>query len=304
MLKRNGYCDYMGSENNDLKAFAAEALVKSKDEIPTDKDIISKLRDKVIIVKESKGIEVVYKDSRPMIKVPLYLIGKFIGHKVLGMFPNDCATTEELSKSLGLSPRALSRPLGDMLGGILENTKDGYRVRSFKILEFLDSLENNQAIVSGSKVPRTKISHAKKDTVTPIEQEIKLKPNGVSEFAKHLGIPEENLRKVMFFRENDVRVIDTKFISTTETKELQLDLSLAYLTALKYAFGVDRCHASFLRTKLTLQGVASLTNLTTNLHKYPQYIIHEAGKKGSTENFFLITQPGENRIKDMIQKAK
>lgn len=289
----------MDSSEKDLKSFAAEALVKSKDELPTEKDIIEKLKNKVIIVKEDNRIEVVYADPRPMIKVPLYLIGKFIGHKILGMFPNDCATTEELSKNLDMAPRALSRPLGEMLG-IIESTPQGYRVRSFKILEFLESLEKTDQKVSVRK-PKSKSIRSEMNPAAPAAT-ISLKSKGVQELAEYLDVPEEGLRKLMFFRENDMKVIDMKFIKSTEIKERQLDLSLAYLIALKYAFGLNKCSASFLRNKLMLLGIPSLSNLTFNLHKYPEYIIHDAGKKGSTDNYFLITQPGEDRIKDMIKK--
>ena len=105
----------------------------------------------------------------------------------------------------------------------------------------------------------------------------------------------------MFVRENDVKLIDSKFIKSIATKEVQLDTSLALLLIYKYVFKLDKFPSALLRKKLQLLGIKSLVNLTTNLHKYPEFIIHDAGKIGSMDNYFLITQPGENRIKSQIK---
>jgi hypothetical protein len=198
--------------------------------------------------------------------------------------------------------QAFSRPIGILLGDILEKTDKGYKVRAFKILAFLNSLDGNKIEKPKAVQRRQKKTAAPSTKTTSEETQLSLKDSGIKSLSEFLKIDEHELRKIMFFRENDVRMIDTKFVSSTDTKERQLDFSLAHLLALKYAFDLEKCPASFLRNKLKMLVIESLTNLTTNLHKYPKYIIHDAGKKGSTDNYFLITHPGEEKIKEIILK--
>lgn len=284
----------------DLKEFAFNSLVRSKDEVSQDKEIIEKLKDKVVIIKENNQIEITYRDDGPQLRIPLYLIGKFIGHKVLGMFDDSSASVEEISQRLNMPPQALSRPLGILLRDILEKTEKGYKVRAFKILDFLESLENKNTMVKTDSPKKTRKVSSVTAKVLKEGMSLNIKSDGIAPLADFLGILEEDVRKLFFFRENDLRIIDPKFINAVDTKERHLDYSLAYLVALKHSFDLDKCHSSFLRNKLQLSGVQSLTNLTTNLHKYPEYVIHDAGKKGSTDNYLLITTPGESRIKEKI----
>lgn len=293
-------------EPGSLKSYAEDLFLKSKDEVSNDKEILEKLKDKIVIIKETKSVEIVFKNSSPQVKVPLYLIGKFVGHKILKMIDEISADTTELSTNLHIAPKGLSRPIGILLNEkLIEKTSKGFQIRAFKIIDFLDSL-NEEETTKVTTLRREKISKSteKSKNTKPSQDDIEqsLKSKGLNELCRFLNISEEKLRKILFIRENDVKLIDSKFIKSTSTKEVQLDTSLALLLIYKYVFDLDKCPSILLRKKLQLLGIKSLVNLTTNLHKYPEYIIHDAGKIGSTDNYFLITQPGENRIKEQLKK--
>ena len=132
-------------EKQNLKELAETSLLKSRDEVSDDREIIEALKEKVIILKETPKVEVKYSDMRPLVRIPLYLSGKFIGHKILGLFDTPDATLNELSENLNLPTKALSRPLGILSGDLIDKTDKGYKIRAFKILEFLKGLENPSA---------------------------------------------------------------------------------------------------------------------------------------------------------------
>lgn len=288
-----------------LKSYAEDLFLRSKDEVSNDKEILEKLKGKIVIIKESKSVEVIFKNSSPQVKIPLYLIGKLVGHKILKIVDEISADVNELSTHLHLPTKALSRPLGMLLNErIIERTNKGFQIRAFKIISFLESLSEHstESAVTPRKRKVARPGESPKNS-KPLMEEVEksLKSRGLDDISEFLGIAADRLRKILFVRENDVNLIDLKFIKSNDTKEVQLDTSLALLLMYKYVFGLDKCPSILLRKKLQLLGVKSLVNLTTNLHKYPEYIIHDAGKIGSIDNYFLITQPGENRIKEHIK---
>ncbi|MBU0470535.1 MAG: hypothetical protein KKA62_01165 [Nanoarchaeota archaeon] len=289
-----------------LKSYAEDLFLRSKDEVSNDREIMEKLKDKMVIIKETSSVELIFKHDSAQITVPLYLIGKLIGHKILGIIDKISADTTELSNNLHIPPKALSRPLGMLLNeGLIEKAGDGFQIRAYKILDFLDSLgEEKTPTKFRPKIRRQSKSTTKKQKTNVVKNNPgeHLKSKGLEELCGFIGLLEEKLRKILFVRENDVTLIDTKFIDSKSTKEIQLDTSLALLLLYKYVFDLDKCPSMLLRKKLQLMGIKSLVNLTTNLHKFPEYVIHDAGKVGSTDNYFLITQPGENRIKAKIKK--
>jgi len=293
-------------EPDNLKSYAEDLFLRSKDEVSNDKEILEKLKDKIVIIKETKSVEVIFNNNSPQVKIPLYLIGKLVGHKILNMMDEISADTPELSTNLHIPPKGLSRPLGILLNEkLIEKTSKGFQIRAFKIIDFLNSL-NEECTTKANTLKRRKspksTGNSKSAKQTKEDIELSLKSNGLNELCQLLDISEEKLRKILFVRENDVKLIDLRFIKSSSTKEVQLDTSLALLLMYKYVFSLDKCPAILLRKKLQLLGVKSLVNLTTHLHKYPEYIIHDAGKIGSIDNYFFITQPGENRIKDQIKE--
>jgi len=290
-------------KSDELKEYAGEALVRSKDEVSNSKEIIDKLKDKIIIIKENNSVEIILKNEGPQVKIPLYLIGKFIGYQVLNMITSSSADIHELSTNLNLPIKALSRPIGILLNEkLIEKTSEGFQIRTYQIINFLNLIDNSSKNQS-NKIKLKSTKHIKSESINDKPDiELKLQSKGLLDISKILNLSEDNIRKIVFVRENDATLIDTKFINTKSIKELQLNTSLAILLIYKYIFNLEKCPSSLLRKKLSLLGVKSLVNLTTNLHKYPEYVLHDAGKVGSIDNYFFLTQPGEEKIKILIKE--
>lgn len=283
--------------NKNLKDLAEESLLRSMEEVSSDKEIIQLLKDKVIIIKENNKVEVKYADNRPLIRIPLYLTGKFVGFKILKLFDTSAATIEELSENLNLPPKALSRPLGTLMGDIIEKSQEGYKIRAFRILDFLKSLDSKSPVAKINSLNKK----SKKDKKIEEEAKLNFNKNGLANLSEYLNIPEEKIKKVLFFRENDVNILDIKF-APLEIIERQVYCTLMYLISYKYCFDLEKLPAGLLRKKLKLLGIKSLVNLSSNLHNFPELIIHEAGPRGSQNNFYIITHIGETKIKEKLKE--
>ena len=57
-----------------------------------------------------------------------------------------------------------------------------------------------------------------------------------------------------------------------------------------------------LREAAKYKGIGTLVNLSTSLKKFPQYIIHKHGKKGSNSGSYKLTVDGYNYGVNLIQK--
>lgn len=285
--------------NEEIKKIAEESLLRSSEEVSDDKEILEKLKGKVIIIKESKKIEVKHPDKRPIIQIPLYLSGKFMASKILNIFQNTEASTEELSENLRLSAKALSRPLGMLTGELIDKTARGYKIRAYKILDFLNMLENENNV---EVKKNQKFKGIKKQKVLDDSEKIFLVEDGIKNLVEFLEIDEPDIRRLIFFRENEPAILNPKIIPIKENaSEQQLDASLVYLLVYKYSYGVKNLSANLLRKKLQKLNVPSLVNLSTNLRKFTEFIFHQAGQLGSHKNYYIITPAGEEEIKHKIR---
>lgn len=287
------------NENQNLKELAEETLLRSIEEVSDDKEIIQHLRDKVIIIKESNKIEVKYPDIRPLTRIPLYLIGKFIGYKVLKVFDSPAAKTEELASNLNLPSQALSRPLGILAKDLIDSSSEGYKIRAYKILNFLNSLDNSEITEQRSILKSKSIKRQKSSEET---EQISLSEGGIKKLVDFLEINEPDIRRLIFFRENEAALLNTKIIPSKENvSEQQLNASLIYLLVYKYSYNLKNLSAGLLREKLQKIGIPSLVNLSTNLRKFTEFIFHQAGPLGSHKNYYIITPAGEEEIKHKIR---
>ena len=136
-------------KTENLKTYAEDLFLRSKDEVSNDREILDKLKGKIVIIKETNSVEVIFKHSSPQVKVPLYLIGKLVGHKILKIIDGVSADTAELSKNLHIPLKGLSRPIGILLNEkLIEKTNKGFQIRAFKIIDFLNSLDEDSTKAS------------------------------------------------------------------------------------------------------------------------------------------------------------
>ena len=287
---------------NELKRLAEESLVKSIEDMPDDKGILERLKNKVAIIKETNQIEILYPYRDLSTMILLYLSGKFIGYKILEIFPGATATTDEIAKSLKVSTQSLSRPLGMLMGRFIDRVKNGYKIRAYRILEFLKSLDEEQKNENTKKRDKIQLTKHPSKKIRK-EEKIILHQKGIEDLAKFLEIHEVKLRKLIFFRENEPRILDQKIVKEKSIKEEQLTSSLIYLLIYKYCYNLPKLPARILRDQLEKLNIPSLVNLTSHLHKFPEFILHEAGPKGSHKNYYIITPLGEEEIKNRL-KAK
>jgi len=106
-----------------------------------------------------------------------------------------------------------------------------------------------------------------------------------------VGISEEQLRYVFDFEEDDLNLITS--VEGKSEGEKQLSATLCILTGYEYCYGRDTIKSQILRDKLEKLGIRSLANLSTNLSKYPNYIISK-GKRKSPNFMYKLTYPGKN----------
>ena len=288
--------------NEEIKKIAEESLLKSAEEVSEDKEILEKLKDKVIIIKENNQIEVKYPNKSPSIQILLHLSTKFMGHKILGIFSESSSTTEEIAKSLKVSLKALSRPLGILTGEFIDKVEGGYSIRAYKILDFLKSLDEEKEISEKSKTKKFGKSSSVSQKIKE-EQKFELNNEGLKKLSEFLKISEIQLRKIFFFRQDGPLLMNKKIRNGISPSEKQLNATLIYLLSYKYCYNASKLASAVLRLKLCKLNNFPLGNFTTNLHKFPEFVIHEAGPKGSQNNFFIITPNGEEFIKNKIKET-
>lgn len=289
-------------QEKSLKELARNALVRSVDGVSDDKKIIQKIEGKVIFIQETNKINIVYKTDNLQKKIGLYLIAKFVGHKILNFFDKSTAGSLEISTNLNLSIKALAPSLGVLSKEFIEKENEEYKIKAYKILEFLDNLEEVQEERKGGTRKKISNNNNNNNNQIPPEKKLVLREDGFNELSSIIDIEEKNLKKLFFVRENDIKILDNKFLNNGTPKQHQLEASLTYLLLYKYFFGIEDVPSDLLRKKLKIMGVKSLSNLTTNLHNFQEFIFHEAGKRGSTKNNFILTEPGEDRIKEILKK--
>jgi len=121
----------------------------------------------------------------------------------------------------------------------------------------------------------------------------------IQKFAKDVGISVENLRKVFDFGETNLSLI--AIIDGKGEEEKQLKAALCILTAYHYFLSRDDIVAENLRDKIKNLGIKSLTNLSTYLRRYPNFIICNV-RSGSNTSTYKITYPGIKRGLELIKE--
>ena len=177
------------SNEQDLKGLAENLLVKSVDEVSDDKEIIERIKDKIIFIKESKEIKVIYKTEKMQDMVGLYLIARFVGYKILNIFDKPSASSSEIASSFNLNSQTLARPLGILSREFIEKINDEYKIRAYKILEFINELDKEKTS-----------SKNKKGNIKSVNEtsDIKLvfREEGFRELYSFFEVTEEDLRKL------------------------------------------------------------------------------------------------------------
>jgi hypothetical protein len=121
----------------------------------------------------------------------------------------------------------------------------------------------------------------------------------IEKLSKDAGIPEERVRHVFDFEDEDLNLIAT--VEGKNEDEKQFKATVCILTAYHYCYGRDEIKSQDLRKKLAWLDIKSLVNLSTNLAKYKRFIIPK-GKPRSPEFSYKITIPGIKKGLEIIKE--
>ena len=120
------------------------------------------------------------------------------------------------------------------------------------------------------------------------------------ELSKKFGISKENIEDYFEIKENNIEILYP--LNLSSNIEEHFIFTLLILTLKKIAFGEREIDSTQLRESAKVKGLRSLVNLSTNLKKYPKYIIHKRGKIGSTNTSYKLTTEGYNKGIEIITK--
>ena len=274
-------------------------LVKSEQEVLDRlKEIVGKAREHIII-EETGKIIVSNKEYSLGQKICLYLIGIYFSSE-LNLRDKKTCGMDELKQMLSVEGRALSYPIGKLVKSHLIKEEDGeysiiyHRIES--IIDDVNNIKNKQKNSIQKKIKRKtqkkqKVNTMKDDERKEIMREFDEK--GLKKICDKLGVSKEKASEVYDFERNEFRIIFLLSDLKKTDAEKQYESTLLYLLPLKYCYNIEEVSSKELRQKLFDMGLMSLVNLSTNLKRYRNQIIHKKGVKGSTDTYYKITIPGE-----------
>lgn len=278
-------------------------ILDEKDTLSKLKELVDESKELIRIEGHSGKVVIIKNDVSLKDKIVLLLIGKYFA-KESGLINSQKLNLEAMKNELNAESRALSRPLGDLLReNIIENENGEYFIKYYQIENAIKNISEQKIMPRISK-PRTKKSVIKKEPLGKKEEKTLIK-DSVEKLAQKTDLTVEELKHIFDFEENDVRIIHP--VEGKES-ERQLNATLLYLTVYKYCFGLEEIDSGDLRKKLTDLGIGSLVNLSSNLKRYKNYLVHKMTARGTTDTSYRITIPGElygiKIIKELGNKNK
>ncbi|MDP1729352.1 MAG: hypothetical protein Q8L27_04070 [archaeon] len=127
----------------------------------------------------------------------------------------------------------------------------------------------------------------------------------IKDLALKLGCNAEKIEDFFEISNNHITLLCP--IKRDSSLEEHILFSLVYLTLTKLCFDMREIGSNDLREMMSMKQISHLTNLSTNIKKFPSLIIHKSGKIGSTKTSYKITHEGVSRgislIKDLIKEG-
>jgi len=118
----------------------------------------------------------------------------------------------------------------------------------------------------------------------------------ISKLQKISELNEDQLAQLVEFDENDFTII-ASVPGKLETAKQQ-NATLLILAVMNYVYGSKEMNTTILRKKLTDMGIGSLTNLSTNLKSFENYIVKKGDVKDVT---YRITTPGLKKAIELMK---
>ncbi|MCK5283892.1 MAG: hypothetical protein KAK00_10930 [Nanoarchaeota archaeon] len=249
-------------------------------------------------------------------RVILYLIGIYFS-KELNLNLDLQITSRNISEGINAAQTTLSGQLGELVNkNIVSKNEGSYTIKYYEIEKTLDHLSsiylaNNDAILE--KAPHIKPKMYKKNKITKKpnldKNQLKVKEFNeeiFNEIIRKCGLDKDELDSIFSIDKHTIILI--RGFRGDGAIETHIKSTLLSLTANKIYFGLDEINSSELRRILENSGVDRLTPLSTNLKKFPNYVIHRRGAIGSTNNTYRLTNLGFQKgimiLNDIINNTK
>jgi len=118
--------------------------------------------------------------------------------------------------------------------------------------------------------------------------------------SKKLNVERERVEDFFEINQGNVEILfPLNFKAIAEQHFVFITL---VLTIRKIVNGDREVDSSQVREMAKTKGLKSLVNFSTNIKKYPEYIIHKHGKIGSTSGSYKLTIDGYNRGIELLKK--
>ncbi len=125
--------------------------------------------------------------------------------------------------------------------------------------------------------------------------------NPILKIAGKFNVDSFKIKDYFEFNGGDIEILFP--ISLKSVADEQLYFTLILLTLKKIGFDEREIDSADLRKSAKLRGIKSLVNLSTNLKKYPEYVIHKHAKIGSISGSYKLTTEGYNRGFEIIMNV-
>ena len=161
-------------------------------------------------------------------------------------------------------------------------------------------------IVLNNLLNRSKIAHTEETSASTLEKDKKIVLPSYEALCNKFSVSREKINECFEFKNNEVEILTQ--ISLSSNAYEQLIFTILTMTLRKIVFDERDIESSKLRESAGIKGISSLVNLSTNLKKYPTYIVHKTGKKGNTNTSYRLTIDGYNLgisiIKQILNSGK
>lgn len=115
-----------------------------------------------------------------------------------------------------------------------------------------------------------------------------------------LNTKEENIRDYICLEKKNPKLLFD--IKRENSIQEQIIFLLIFLSIRRICYGKKEIESSELRRLLAEHQISAINNLSTNVKKLKRYVSHKAGKRGSKNTFYRITEEGFSKGLEIISK--
>ncbi|TFG11168.1 MAG: hypothetical protein EU535_07575 [Promethearchaeota archaeon] len=279
------------------KEILSELLVSEEHSLEDMKEIVALAKDHIEIEKETGKIRLSWNKYSYTTneKIVLYLIGKFIA-KELELNEVSGSTSREISADTDVVQTSLSGPLGNLIDdNRIYKEENLYSIKYYRIKEELKEIkekylqkisDRKEGVISPKKkrVRKSNIKTEKNEIICSSDKEHE------SKILKNNNLTKDKLEKVSTDYNGDLILLET--FGKEGLRVQQIKGTILALTLMHIKTGTWEMNSSYLRKILEKSGIRPLTSLSTNIKRFPKYVVHRKGPIGSRATKYQLTTNG------------